>query len=231
CKYLGQLDLTASNFDVKDFVKFIDNCGKHLTHLKLSRCKLIDDSHALLKISEICTNLKELALIHCRVDDEEFSYLERLNGLEYLNLLDTHIETQRLCKILHKNQRMREIYLEMYFERDLNLDAVLIELGKSCPDLEVISSNMEVRHLTSRGINAFADCKNLRKINLFQYKYPAYTDISLFRLLSSYQNLQEICLCHFVLTDHKLELLAQSPVKAKSIGEIGAYLTLSFLPI
>ncbi|TGZ56696.1 F-box/LRR-repeat protein 4, partial [Temnothorax longispinosus] len=291
CKYLRQLDLTASNFDVKDFVKFIDNCGRHLTHLKL-----------------------KLALIHCRVDDEEFSYLERLNGLEYLNLLDTHIETQRLCKILHKNQRMREIYLEMYFERDLNLDAVLIELGKSCPDLEVISSNMEVRHLTSRGINAFADCKNLRKINLFHHccvddeefsylerlngleylnlhnthietqrlckilqknqrmrelrlkmyskndlinlgevlielgnscrdlevidsmqlrysltsrdinafancknlrevklflhKYPE-TDDSFFRLLSSYQNLQEVCLFCTVLSDHNLELLAK----------------------
>ncbi|XP_071573703.1 F-box/LRR-repeat protein 4-like isoform X2 [Temnothorax nylanderi] len=139
CKYLRQLDLAASNFDVKDFVKFIDNCGRHLTHLRLSRCQLID-SRALLKISEICKNLKEMSLSHCRVDDEEFSYLERLNGLEYLNLLDTRIETQRLCKILQKNQRMRELHLNVDFERDLiNHDAVLIELANSCPDLEVIS--------------------------------------------------------------------------------------------
>ncbi|XP_024868722.1 F-box/LRR-repeat protein 2-like [Temnothorax curvispinosus] len=211
CKYLRQLDLAASNFDVKDFVKFIDNCGRHLTYLRLSRCQLID-SHALLKISEICKNLKELALSHCRVDDEEFSYLERLNGLEYLNLLDTHIETQRLCNILQENQRMRELHLNVEFERDLiNHDAVLIELAKSCPDLEVIST-LEVRYLTSRGINALAGLKNLREVEICLYKYRN-TDDSLFRLLSSYQNLQEVYLIgNYIvgtLNDHTLELLAQ----------------------
>ncbi|XP_071629955.1 F-box/LRR-repeat protein 4-like isoform X2 [Temnothorax longispinosus] len=178
CKYLRQLDLAASNFDVKDFVKFIDNCGRHLTYLRLSRCQLID-SHALLKISEICKNLKELALSHCRVDDEEFSYLERLNGLEYLNLLDTRIETQRLCNILQENQRMRELHLNVEFERDLiNHDAVLIELAKSCPDLEVIST-LEVRYLTSRGINALAGLKNLREVEICLYKYRNTDDSSL----------------------------------------------------
>ncbi|TGZ55057.1 F-box/LRR-repeat protein 4, partial [Temnothorax longispinosus] len=177
CKYLRQLDLTASNFDVKNFVKFIDNCGRHLTHLRLSRCKLIDDSHALLKISEICTNLKELALSHCRVNDEEFSYLERLNGLEYLNLHDTHIETQRLCKILQKNQRMRELHLETYFQDLINLDAILIELGNSCRDLEVIDLPPQRRRLlTPRGINVLVDCKNLRKVKLFLHEYPDTDD-------------------------------------------------------
>ncbi|XP_071629149.1 uncharacterized protein [Temnothorax longispinosus] len=169
CKYLRQLDLTASNFDVKDFVKFIDNCGRDLTHLRLGRCGLID-SHALLKISEICKNLKELALNLCRVDDEEFLYLERLNGLEYLDLFNTHIETQRLCKILQKNQWMRELHLNMCFKGDLiNVDTVLIELGNSCRDLEVIDL-LQPRHryeLTSRGINALANFKNLRKVKLF----------------------------------------------------------------
>ncbi|XP_071573704.1 F-box/LRR-repeat protein 4-like [Temnothorax nylanderi] len=214
CKYLRQLDLAASNFDVKDFVKFIDNCGRHLTHLRLSRCQLIG-SHALLKISEICKNLKEMSLSHCRVDDEEFSYLERLNGLEYLNLLDTRIETQRLCKILQKNQRMRELHLNVDFERDLiNHDAVLIELANSCPDLEVIST-LEGRDFTSRGINALADLKNLREVEISHCLYNFQnTDDSLYRLLSSYQNLQEVYLTGdnrvgTLLNDHTLKLLAQ----------------------
>ncbi|XP_024870740.1 uncharacterized protein LOC112453926 [Temnothorax curvispinosus] len=38
CKYLQQLDLTASKFHVKNFVKFLDNCGRRLTHLRLSYC-------------------------------------------------------------------------------------------------------------------------------------------------------------------------------------------------
>ncbi|XP_071571635.1 F-box/LRR-repeat protein 4-like [Temnothorax nylanderi] len=212
CKYLRQLDLTASNFNVKDFVKFIDNCGRDLTHLRLSRCRLID-SHALLKISEICKNLKELALSHCRVDDKEFSYLERLNGLEYLDLFNTHIETQRLCKILQKNQWMRELHLNMCLIKGFytNVDAILIELGNSCRDLEVIEllqPYLMGYGLTSRGINALNDFKNLRKIKLFLYKCPDAND-SLFRLLSSSQNLQEIYFDYYFLSDHNLELLAQ----------------------
>ncbi|XP_071568059.1 uncharacterized protein [Temnothorax nylanderi] len=38
CKYLQQLDLTGCNFDVNDFVNFLDYCGRRLTHLRLSDC-------------------------------------------------------------------------------------------------------------------------------------------------------------------------------------------------
>ncbi|XP_071644669.1 F-box/LRR-repeat protein 4-like isoform X2 [Temnothorax longispinosus] len=109
CKYLRQLDLTGSVFDVKDFVNFLDNCGMRLTHLRLSNCISVN-SCALLKISEICKNLKELDLSRCYgIDDEGFSYLKKLKSLERLNLCSTRINAQQLCKILQKNQWMHTI--------------------------------------------------------------------------------------------------------------------------
>ncbi|TGZ36886.1 F-box/LRR-repeat protein 4, partial [Temnothorax longispinosus] len=225
CKYLQQLDLAGSNFDVNDFVNFLDNCGRRLTHLRLSECYVTQLS--LLEISKTCKNLKELDLSYCYlraddIDDEEFSYLEvlnnwdlihdedfwyfeGLNNLENINFLGTSITTEHFCKILQNNQRMREVQLG-----HLSNDACLIELANSCRDLEVIHLLL-TRDLTSQGINALADCKNLRRVKLDLYEYPVI-DGSLFRLLSSYQHLQEICLLSntfIVLTDHQLELLAQ----------------------
>ncbi|XP_071572456.1 F-box/LRR-repeat protein 4-like [Temnothorax nylanderi] len=205
CKYLQQLDLTSSVFSVSTFGKFLNKCGMNLTHLRLRNCKSVD-RQVLLKISEICKNLKELDLSRCYgIDDEGFSYLERMKGLECLNVHNIGIETGRLCKILQKNQRMRELDLGRFIN---NIDAVVIELGNSCRDLEVINS-LYVRGLTSQGIRALANCKNLQTVHLiFPYEYPV-TDDSLFRLLSSYQHLQEIYLFYTVLTVHKLKLLAQ----------------------
>ncbi|XP_077270010.1 F-box/LRR-repeat protein 4-like [Temnothorax americanus] len=106
CKYLRQLDLTGSNFDVNDLINFLDNCGRRLTHLRFNGCESVD-SRVLLKISEICKNLKELDLNDCSsIDDEGFPYLERLSGLEHLSLCYTCIKTQHLCKILQKNQQI-----------------------------------------------------------------------------------------------------------------------------
>ncbi|XP_071564493.1 F-box/LRR-repeat protein 4-like [Temnothorax nylanderi] len=202
CKYLQQLDLTGCNFDVNDFVNFLDNCGRRLTHLRLSDCNNGECLNpVLLKTSETCKNLKELDLSYSYIDDEGFSYLEGLNNLEHLNLSHTGVKTERLCKILQNNQRMRQL------SADRINDAVLIELGNSCRDLELIDSLLYARHLTSQDINALANCKNLQKVKLkFDY---SVTDDSLFQLLSSYQNLQEVYLSYAVLTDHRLELLAQ----------------------
>ncbi|XP_071644623.1 F-box/LRR-repeat protein 4-like [Temnothorax longispinosus] len=204
-KYLRQLDLTASNFDVTDFINFLHNCGRRLTHLRLNDCKSVN-SRALLKISKICKNLKELDLCRCyRVNNKGFSYLERLNGLEHLDLCGTFIKTKHLCKILQKNQEMRELHL--VHTSGLNINAVVIELRNSCHNLEVISL---LRGLTSQGLNALADCKNLRKVTfgLYKSKKTLITD-SLNRLLSSCQRLEELFFLCGVLTDRNLELLAQ----------------------
>ncbi|XP_071556207.1 F-box/LRR-repeat protein 4-like [Temnothorax nylanderi] len=217
CKYLQQLDLTGSDFDVNDFANFLNNCGRRLTHLRLCyECIDVDLNPVLLEISETCKNLKELDLSYCSgIDDEGFSYLEKLTGLERLNLFSTNIRPERLCKILQNNQRMRE--LEAYKEIDqtesgdfINYDAVLIELGNSCRDLEAIYS-LDADTLTSQGINALTNCKNLQRVDfsLSTYNYDDNTNESIFRSLPSYQNLQEVSLFDPVLTDHRLELLAR----------------------
>ncbi|XP_024886879.1 F-box/LRR-repeat protein 4-like, partial [Temnothorax curvispinosus] len=80
--------------------------------------------------------LKKLDLKNwLNIDDEGFSYLEGLNNLEHLNLFRTgytSIRTERFCKILQNNRRMRQLSADS----DLINDAVLIELGNSCCDLE-----------------------------------------------------------------------------------------------
>ncbi|XP_071572453.1 F-box/LRR-repeat protein 4-like isoform X3 [Temnothorax nylanderi] len=156
---------------------------------------------------QICKNLKELDLNNCPlIDDEGFSYLERLNGLECLDLRNTDIRTERLSKILQRNQRMRELH---WYSTGILLDAVPIDLGNLCHNLEIINSSAS--YLTPQGISALTNCKNLRKVHLYLYEYP-FTYDSLFKLLSSYQNLQnlqEVYLHQGNLTDHGLELLAQ----------------------
>ncbi|XP_011705902.1 PREDICTED: F-box/LRR-repeat protein 4-like, partial [Wasmannia auropunctata] len=137
CKYLQRLDLSWCNgFSVSDFENFLDTCGSLLTHLRLNCCSHIDD-FAILKISKICKNLKELGLCNCYlINDEGFSYLENLEFLERLDLSRTCIKTRTLCKILQKNPRMRHLHIRYTCEVDVN--EVAVELKNSCPDLESI---------------------------------------------------------------------------------------------
>ncbi|XP_024893487.1 uncharacterized protein LOC112468511 [Temnothorax curvispinosus] len=98
---------------------------------------------------------------------------------------------------------------ELHSPSLINEEAVVLELGNSCRDLEAIQS-LNTRHgITPHGISALANCKNLLKMELkMAYEYSV-TDDSLFKLLSSYQNLQEVYILFAALTDHQLELLAQ----------------------
>ncbi|XP_071648107.1 F-box/LRR-repeat protein 4-like isoform X2 [Temnothorax longispinosus] len=160
CKYLQQLDLKASTFDVTNFVNFLDNCGRSLTHLRLRYCRTVDN-RALLKISEICKNLKEFTLYNCYdVNDEGFSYLEKLNGFEHLNICSSDIKGQRLYKILQKNQQIRDLNFVPGCLTNPDTATVLYNL---CSNLEVIRIQ-DIAELTSRDINALADCKDLRKV-------------------------------------------------------------------
>ncbi|TGZ52387.1 hypothetical protein DBV15_09257 [Temnothorax longispinosus] len=213
CKYLQQLDLTLSNFSFSHFVQFFEDCGRHLTHLRFIECRSVDNN-VLFKISEICKNLKELDLTGClEIGNEGFLCLENLESLEQLKLGNTKIEAQRLCKILQRNKRMRELELDYRLGDCIGypVDPVAIELRNSCPDLQIINL-YEAGYITSKGINALADCKNLRTVNLggnIIDPDEADVDDSLSRLLSSCQLLEEIYLDCIVLTDRNLKLLAE----------------------
>ncbi|XP_024870810.1 uncharacterized protein LOC112453968 isoform X2 [Temnothorax curvispinosus] len=192
------------------------NCGSCLTHLCLRDCHIRQLNSVLLSfgISWTCKNLKELDLseLHC----DKFSYLEKLNNLECINIAELEISTKHVCKTLKNNPQIREVELG-----ELN-DPILIELGNSCRDLEVINTPLFIcseeqgvsssNPITSQGINALANCKNLRKVILYFVDECSITDDT-FRLLSSCQHLQEINIDFDsypdVFTDHRLELLAQ----------------------
>ncbi|XP_024874888.1 F-box/LRR-repeat protein 4-like [Temnothorax curvispinosus] len=221
CEYLQQLDLAICYFSSSHFVQFLENCGRHLTHLRFTECRSVDND-VLFKISEICKNLKELVLtflidIEGYFDKEGISCLENLESLEILALETTKIEVQCLCKILQKNKGMRELYLSncllrgSYSKEECPIDTVAIELGNSCRDLQKIHL-YKTDYITSKCINALADCKNLRIANLdtiMDYPRRHLIDDSLSRLLSSCQLLEEIYLNHIVFTDRNLKLLAE----------------------
>ncbi|XP_077264068.1 F-box/LRR-repeat protein 4-like [Temnothorax americanus] len=206
CKYLQRLDLKQTDISVEHFNKFINMCG-NLTHLRLSGCEFLADS-VLLRISITCKMLKVLDLSFCdnqqydsynqQYKPLEFSCFENLEFLEDLNLRGIDIASETLCKILQKNRRMRNLNLSTYSGRSpyprspyKDRDAVAIQLGNSCPDLEII--NLTGCGITSRGIKALAECKNLRKLNISYTNYFDGTDqINLRRLFSSCQLLEEV---------------------------------------
>ncbi|XP_011688222.1 PREDICTED: F-box/LRR-repeat protein 4-like [Wasmannia auropunctata] len=207
CKYLRRLDLSwCDKFSVSDFEKFLDTCGSLLTHLRLNCCTHIDDS-AMLKISKICKNLKELSLRNCDlIKDKGFSYLESLEFLERLDLYRTHIKTQALCKILQRNPRMRHLHIGGT-DKSLNVDEVAMELRNSCPDLESIDL-WKTHSLTSQGIDALADCRNLREVDFGWCGSTTGHGDSFRRLLSSCQYLEKIFLTSFRgLTERDLRAL------------------------
>ncbi|XP_036148550.1 uncharacterized protein LOC118647567 isoform X8 [Monomorium pharaonis] len=160
CTYLKELDLSYCDIPVVKFNVFIHTCGKRLTHLNLSRCRCVNNS-VLRQISKTCPNLKELNLSCCRfVNDKGFSYLENLKYLECLNLQTVEkMQTKTLCKILQRNQQLRDLNLA---NTNLNIDEVVVELKNSCPNLETI--NLQRTKITSKSIYALADCKNLQEI-------------------------------------------------------------------
>ncbi|XP_024877351.1 uncharacterized protein LOC112458137 [Temnothorax curvispinosus] len=116
CKYLQQLDLTRSCISATDFVNFLQSCGDCLTHLRLKDCEFVDEL-CLLKILEICKNLKVLDLSYCVIlegMDQEVSSVENLEFLEKLDLEGSLITTESLCKILQKTRRMLLLHREVF---------------------------------------------------------------------------------------------------------------------
>ncbi|KYN30026.1 F-box/LRR-repeat protein 4 [Trachymyrmex cornetzi] len=198
CEYLRRLDFSPcmSNY-VQDFEKFLVIRGSLLTHLRLSTpsilfCSSINNI-TIMKISRICKNLKELDLRYCDlVQDKGFSYLENLEFLEYLNLTNTNIETETLCKILRRNIQMRHLCLAGTTYR-LDVNKVIMELRNSCPDLESIDL-WKMDTLTSQSIDALADCKNLRKLICWRTDIVKDHGDSFFRLFSSCQYLERVSL-------------------------------------
>ncbi|XP_011869603.1 PREDICTED: F-box/LRR-repeat protein 4-like isoform X2 [Vollenhovia emeryi] len=160
CRHIQQLDFTSSDISISKFREFLQTCGGRLTHLRLRNCKFVG-SYALFTIAEVCNNLKEF--------------------LEELNLNGTHIIPEALCPILRRNRRMRDLRLNRFpidnpfiifalcpsvnRVNKIYVDSIIIELRNSCPDLEIL--DISGGTITDRGIDALAECKNLRTLGIW----------------------------------------------------------------
>ncbi|XP_077278055.1 F-box/LRR-repeat protein 4-like isoform X2 [Temnothorax americanus] len=179
CEYLQQLGLTGSKFDVNDFVNFLNNCGRRLRHLSLSHCHIDVFSTQLnpvLLSLEISKTCKNLKEL-------DLSYCDCVGDEEfsYLEGLN-NLERIYFCGLTTTTEHLCKILQNNQRIREVELgelvnDAVLIELANSCRDLEVMHTLDE---------------------------YPINDNDSLFRLLSSYQRLQDFYLFFTDLTDHNL---------------------------
>lgn len=59
CKYLQLLSLSTYNIKFSnDLIKFLNTCGKHLTHLRIMETGQCIDEFTMPKIVEICQELK-----------------------------------------------------------------------------------------------------------------------------------------------------------------------------
>ncbi|XP_036143909.1 uncharacterized protein LOC118645956 [Monomorium pharaonis] len=220
CKYLKQLDLSFCDIPVLKFNMFINTCGKHLTHLNLCCCRYVDDS-ALLEISKTCEILKELDLSNCEfVNDQGFSYFENLKYLERLHLQELQsIRTKTLCKILQRNQQLRDLNLAY---TDLYIDDVTMELKNSCPNLETI--NLKMARITSKSIYALADCKNLREIDFGLVHMINGNEEDLeksFRRLFSCLRLEKLDITTYIVNYSILESLIMMCKNLKSLTSEG----------
>ncbi|XP_011881114.1 PREDICTED: F-box/LRR-repeat protein 4-like isoform X2 [Vollenhovia emeryi] len=173
----------------------IDNIISYFT----SRCKYLQKLD--IASSDIFSLELENLLEICILD---------LSCCIFEDLLDESILpadiTLCVCKILQRNPRIRELNLssgnpplEDFFYVYLNVDSIAIQLRDSCADLEIL--NILDCSITSLGIDALAECKNLRKLSienvLIDESIEPIGEDSLRRLFSACQRLEEIKLENF----------------------------------
>ncbi|TGZ51519.1 hypothetical protein DBV15_12369 [Temnothorax longispinosus] len=176
--------LKFCDFKIKELrLQFLYSHWDYSTHLDavelIGTSELVDkivliilknlDIRSLCRLSQI--TVLDLSCCHLSICHRpkykplDFSCLENLEFLEDLNLRYMYIATATLCKILQKNRRMRNLNLSTLDGGNFNSsfenqDAVAIQLGNSV--------------ITSRGIEALAECKNLRELNI-SYTYVCVT--------------------------------------------------------
>ncbi|KYN17223.1 F-box/LRR-repeat protein 4 [Trachymyrmex cornetzi] len=200
-------------------VKYTKKSLLYWSHIIIFTVILFNKFYILCMINTYIFFL-ELGLFYCYgINDDGFSYLENLKFLEYLNVNETHITTETLCKILRRNTRMRHLYIGGEDE-NLNPDKIVMELRNSCPDLESIklryNRNVHARLniLTSKGINDLAGCKNLREMYLDWCHnniifFSNCSGASFFRVFSSCQHLERVSLYYCEgLTERDIRALA-----------------------
>ncbi|KAK9501330.1 hypothetical protein O3M35_012066 [Rhynocoris fuscipes] len=167
CKYLQKLNLSwCGNYGTitsHNFIVFIKNCGKQITHLQLDCCKYIDDE-CIKQISESCRNLKELSLRNCfKITKDGFEHLINISTLQRLDLYRTAIESEPLIEILKHSPKMQHINLGSCVHV-ASMDEVAHALGTY--NRELISVDFwKTYSLTPVGVKALANCSKLEEVD------------------------------------------------------------------
>ncbi|KAL1137854.1 hypothetical protein AAG570_009550 [Ranatra chinensis] len=168
CQYLQKLDLSwCGNYRQifsTNFITFIKNCGKLLTHLRLDCCKFVDND-CIKQIAETCNNIRELTIRNCfKVTAEGFEKLTKLSNIQRLDFYRTYIETEPLVKILKASPHLQHINLGSCV-RVSSMDEVAQALGSY--NKELVSVDFWKTHsLTPVGVKALSQCSKLEEVDL-----------------------------------------------------------------
>ncbi|PNF13730.1 F-box/LRR-repeat protein 4 [Cryptotermes secundus] len=168
CLYLQKLDLSwCGDFNhiiSEDFIDFIEECGGHLTHLRLNCCKFADN-YCAMKVAEKCKNLKELCLRSCHnITELGFQSLASLKNLQYLDLYRTFIDLGPLKAILKSSPQLKHINMGSCGHIS-NMDDVAQTLAAY--NKELVSVDFwKTYSLTPVGVKALHKCQKLEEVDL-----------------------------------------------------------------
>ncbi|KAK7601643.1 hypothetical protein V9T40_009084 [Parthenolecanium corni] len=169
CKYLQKLDLSwcgsfPSDISPQNFCKFIQSCGKLLTHIRLDCCRFVCNC-CIETISRVCQNLTELTLQNCiELSERGFVHLATLNCLERLDVYRTNIESSALIAILKASPRLKHINLGSC-RAISTMDGIAEVLGTY--NKKLISVDFwKTYSLTPKGIKYLSQCNLLEEIDI-----------------------------------------------------------------
>ncbi|KAI6661565.1 F-box/LRR-repeat protein 4-like [Oopsacas minuta] len=144
------------------FHDFISNSGSNLEVLRLGCCRFIT-CETLQIISKTCTKLEELDLQACiHLKPSSFLPIKNLVKLKKLDLYRCSITDTILIEILANCAEIE--YLNIGATVMTSMDAIAIQLGKTCHNLKAI--DLWRSNITTKGLIALSDCKELLEVDI-----------------------------------------------------------------
>lgn len=169
CKLIKKLDMSSCGYyeSIKssDFIKFIAQHGRGITHLKLNSSQFLNTS-CLEAITRHCTNLTELSLRNYSsvTTDRDFSSLLKLSNLEYLDVSRTAIDNGTLLSILRNNRNLEALKIG-FASPMISMDDVCMVISVFNPSIKTIDM-WKSYAMSNRGLRALSECPMLEEINL-----------------------------------------------------------------
>lgn len=198
CNLIRKLDLSSCGYfgsiKPQDFIKFIQNNGEHLTHLRLNSSQFLNTS-CIETISITCFNLLELSLRNYMnvTTDRDFVSLTMLKRLEILDLSRSGIDSPTLVNILSNNQNLQHLNIA-FSPQNVSMDELCFQISLSNKDLKTIDM-WKCHSLTTLGLRALSRCYLLEEIDCgWCLREEATITESLKLLIQSCKNLKKLVL-------------------------------------